>query len=136
MTGKGMVTDTKKDAPFWVRNYDTPPDEAPPIKMEVSLRQTAAARSHFLALLRNEHCHCWSYTAALCTVVPALVCTLLGKGRWLNTMLLASSLVALVMNAYCKVVRHTTQAAVLGKCCGVLVVTAAVWGTCTHKHWC
>jgi hypothetical protein len=35
MTGKGMVSDTKKDAPFWVRNYDTPPDEAPPIKMEV-----------------------------------------------------------------------------------------------------
>lgn len=35
MTGKGMVADTKKDAPFWVRNYDVPPDEAPPIKMEV-----------------------------------------------------------------------------------------------------
>lgn len=35
MTGKGMVTDTKKDASFWVRNYDIPPDEAPPIKMEV-----------------------------------------------------------------------------------------------------
>lgn len=36
LTGKGMGTDTKKDAPFWVRNYDVPPDEAPPIKMEVS----------------------------------------------------------------------------------------------------
>lgn len=35
MTGKGMGTDTKKDAPFWVRNYDVPPEEAPPIKMEV-----------------------------------------------------------------------------------------------------
>jgi hypothetical protein len=35
MTGKGMGTDSKKDAPFWVRNYDVPPDEAPPIKMEV-----------------------------------------------------------------------------------------------------
>jgi hypothetical protein len=35
MTGKGMGTDTKKDAPFWVRNYELPPDEAPPIKMEV-----------------------------------------------------------------------------------------------------
>lgn len=35
MTGKGMVTDTKKDAPFWVRNFDVPPEEAPPIKMEV-----------------------------------------------------------------------------------------------------
>jgi hypothetical protein len=35
MTGKGMGSDSKKDAPFWVRNYDVPPDEAPPIKMEV-----------------------------------------------------------------------------------------------------
>jgi hypothetical protein len=35
MTGKGMVADTKKDASFWVRNFDTPPEEAPPIKMEV-----------------------------------------------------------------------------------------------------
>lgn len=35
MTAKGMVADTKKDAPFWVRNYDLPPEEAPPIKMEV-----------------------------------------------------------------------------------------------------
>jgi hypothetical protein len=35
VTGKGMVTDTKRDVPFWVRNYELPPDEAPPIKMEV-----------------------------------------------------------------------------------------------------
>lgn len=42
MTGKGMVSDTKKDAPFWVRNYDTPPDEAPPIKMEVRVEAAAA----------------------------------------------------------------------------------------------
>lgn len=39
MTGKGMVTDTKKDVSFWVRNYDTPPDEAPPIKMEVGIEE-------------------------------------------------------------------------------------------------
>lgn len=39
MTGKGMVTDTKKDAPFWVRNYDVPPEEAPPIKMEVGIEE-------------------------------------------------------------------------------------------------
>lgn len=36
VTGKGMVTDTKREAPFWVRNYELPPEEAPPIKMEVS----------------------------------------------------------------------------------------------------
>ncbi|WIA10000.1 hypothetical protein OEZ85_010212 [Tetradesmus obliquus] len=39
MTGKGMGSDTKKDAPFWVRNYDVPPDEAPPIKMEVGIEE-------------------------------------------------------------------------------------------------
>eukprot|EP00878_Enallax_costatus_P002454 GHUV01002633.1.p1 GENE.GHUV01002633.1~~GHUV01002633.1.p1 ORF type:complete len:335 (+),score=99.67 GHUV01002633.1:291-1295(+) len=39
MTGKGMVTDTKKDAPFWVRNYELPPEEAPPIKMEVGIEE-------------------------------------------------------------------------------------------------
>lgn len=43
MTGKGMGTDTKKDAPFWVRNYDIPPEEAPPIKMEVRGGVPAAA---------------------------------------------------------------------------------------------
>ncbi|KAF6257338.1 vacuolar protein sorting-associated protein 26-domain-containing protein [Scenedesmus sp. NREL 46B-D3] len=39
MTGKGMGTDSKKDAPFWVRNYDLPPEEAPPIKMEVGIEE-------------------------------------------------------------------------------------------------
>ena len=33
VTGKGMVADTKRDAPFWVRNYDAPGAEAPPIKV-------------------------------------------------------------------------------------------------------
>eukprot|EP00877_Chromochloris_zofingiensis_P012746 jgi/Chrzof1/7725/Cz02g34110.t1 len=37
VTGKGMVADTKKDFPFWVRNYDVPADAAPPIKMEVGI---------------------------------------------------------------------------------------------------
>jgi hypothetical protein len=33
VTGKGMVADTKKDYPFWVRNYDVAAEEAPPIKV-------------------------------------------------------------------------------------------------------
>ncbi|GBF91273.1 vacuolar sorting-associated protein [Raphidocelis subcapitata] len=37
VTGKGMVADTKKDFPFWVRNYDVHEEEAPPIKMEVGI---------------------------------------------------------------------------------------------------
>jgi hypothetical protein len=37
VTGKGMVADTKRDFPLWVRNYEAPPDDAPPIKMEVGI---------------------------------------------------------------------------------------------------
>lgn len=32
-----MVQDTKRDFPFWVRNSEGPPEEAPPIKMEVGI---------------------------------------------------------------------------------------------------
>jgi hypothetical protein len=32
-----MVPDTKRDVSFWVRNFESPPDEAPPIKMEVGI---------------------------------------------------------------------------------------------------
>ncbi|KIY94433.1 hypothetical protein MNEG_13528 [Monoraphidium neglectum] len=32
VSGKGMVADTRKDFPFWVRNYDVAAEEAPPIK--------------------------------------------------------------------------------------------------------
>jgi hypothetical protein len=49
MTGKGMGTDTKKDAPFWVRNYDVPPDEAPPIKMEVGGGSSSSKQQHAAA---------------------------------------------------------------------------------------
>lgn len=38
VTGKGMVTDTKKEFPFWVRNYDKPAtDPSAPIKLEVGI---------------------------------------------------------------------------------------------------
>lgn len=38
VTGKGMITDTKKDFPFWVRNYELVSTETlPPIKMEVGI---------------------------------------------------------------------------------------------------
>ncbi|KAI8476921.1 MAG: subunit of retromer complex, partial [Monoraphidium minutum] len=37
VSGKGMAPDTKKDFPFWVRNYDVAAEEAPPIKMEVGI---------------------------------------------------------------------------------------------------
>lgn len=33
VAGKGMAPDVKKDFPFWVRNYEGPGDEAPPIKV-------------------------------------------------------------------------------------------------------
>jgi hypothetical protein len=33
VTGKGMVADTKRDFPFWVRNYGEHEEEAPPIKV-------------------------------------------------------------------------------------------------------
>ena len=37
VSGKGMFPDTKRDVSFWVRNFESPPDEAPPIKMEVGI---------------------------------------------------------------------------------------------------
>ncbi len=33
VTGKGMTADSKRDLPFWVRNYDLPPEAVPPIKV-------------------------------------------------------------------------------------------------------
>lgn len=37
VTGKGMTPDSKKEFPFWVRNYDVPSEGGPPIKMEVGI---------------------------------------------------------------------------------------------------
>ena len=33
VSGKGMTADTKKEFPFWVRNYETPTEAAAPIKV-------------------------------------------------------------------------------------------------------
>ncbi len=33
VSGKGMTADSKRDLPFWVRNYDLPPEAVPPIKV-------------------------------------------------------------------------------------------------------
>jgi len=76
MTGKGMVTDTKKDVSFWVRNYDTPPDEAPPIKMEVRWRGAVA-----------DGCPStrgWGRGAELCYMGVALRWQHLPSSKWLK----------------------------------------------------
>ena len=44
VTGKGMVADTKREVPFWVRNYDAAPGaEAPLIKVRDEESGGAAA---------------------------------------------------------------------------------------------
>jgi hypothetical protein len=76
MTGKGMVADTKKDASFWVRNFDTPPEEAPPIKMEVrasTITQFCCAMALLDRLERVAFlCHLFPLEEALCSSLCVL----------------------------------------------------------------
>ncbi len=48
ITGKGMGQDTKKECPFWVRNFGVPADSAPPIKVSFDMWHPARHCSRIL----------------------------------------------------------------------------------------
>jgi hypothetical protein len=64
VTGKGMVADTKKDFPFWVRNYEAGSEEVNPIKVGCC----GAARQPGLGLAREARGSSLRYMPPCCSL--------------------------------------------------------------------
>ena len=70
VTGKGMVPDTKRDFPFWVRNYEAPTNEPPPIKVGACYLWPLGAGVPWLVLVVDHYVSIVWYRSHANTLVP------------------------------------------------------------------